>query len=202
MDGIKNGGRRKNPKKKILIIMNKVDKYKNRFYSLLESELGNVKPLINEQENQSEDPTKKVSELSQELGSEIDPEIANEAMSCSFDEIGSGLNLKPEVKELIEKVKSKIQELVSKKDRSGLKTAFRQLKSRLQKAEPTGGETTEQAGLMATFVLLGVSAPLWVWVAAGAIILIILIKAIIALSSWIPKSKGRGCSRVVTYRVR
>lgn len=35
--------------------MKSIDKYKNRFYSLLESEMGNVKPLISEQDTETTD---------------------------------------------------------------------------------------------------------------------------------------------------
>ena len=174
----------------------------SKFKKLIESKLGNVKLLVEEETQETENATEQIQQISSELGSDIDPKVANEVMSCSFDEIGSGLNLKPEAKELLEKVKMKIRDMISKEDRSGLKTAFRQLKGRLQKAEPSETETNEQAGLTAAFVLLGISAPLWVWVAIGGIVLILLITAIVSLSSWIPKKKGRGCSRTITYRVR
>lgn len=172
---------------------------------LTESDLTRiVRRVIKEQEETqgTENDFKQIQQISSELGSDIDLDVLNEVMSCSFDEIGSGLNLKPEAKELLNKVKMKIRELTSKRGRSELKTAFRQLKSRLQKAEPSKTETNEQVGLAATFVLLGISAPLWAWVAIGGIVLVLLIKGIVSLSSWIPKKKGRGCSRTITYRVR
>ena len=50
--------------------------------------------------------------------------------------------------------------------------------------------------------IAGITAPLWVWIAIGAIVLILLIVAIVKLTSWIPKKKGKGCRRTVTYRVR
>ena len=80
---------------------------------LTESELIHVvRRIISEQETttvKTDTPT--VEDLSQELGSNIDPNIANEVMSCSFDEIGTGLKLKPEAKELLDNVKMKIKEL-------------------------------------------------------------------------------------------
>ena len=174
----------------------------SRFKFLLESKLGEVKPLISEQETESGDTSNQINQLSSEIGSEIDPSVANEAMSCSFDEIGTGLNLKPEAKELLDKVRSKIKELVSKKDKNGLKLAFGKLKSQLSKTKTQQGEVNEQAALMGAFVLLGISAPLWAWIAIGAIVLVLLIKGIISLTSWMPKKRGRGCSRTITYRVR
>jgi hypothetical protein len=170
---------------------------------LTESELIHVvRRIISEQETttvKTDTPT--VEDLSQELGSNIDPNIANEVMSCSFDEIGTGLKLKPEAKELLDNVKMKIKELVSNKDRDGLKNAFKQLKSRVTKTEQT--EVNEQAAALAgSFALLGVTAPLWAWIAVGGIVLILLIKGIVNLTSWIPRKKGKGCSRVITYRVR
>jgi hypothetical protein len=182
-----------------------------RVVKLTESDLARiVRRVIKEQEESSpvdktEDTIPKVMELSQELGSNIDPKIANEVMSCTFNEIGSGLNLKPEAKELLDKVKAKIKEMVSNKDRNGLKNVFTQLKSKLSKTPPTQTEVdvNEQVGALAgTFALMGITAPVWAWVAVGAIVLILLIKAIVYLTSWIPKSKGHGCSRTVTYRVR
>jgi hypothetical protein len=182
-----------------------------KIIKLTESDLARiVKRVIKEQETadvspepKTEDVIPKVMELSQEIGSNIDPKTANEVMSCSFDEIGSGLNLKPEAKELLDKVKGKIKQMVSSKDRDGLKNAFSQLKSKISKTPPAQTEVNEQAGVLAgTFALMGITAPLWAWVAVGAIVLILLIKAIVNLTSWIPRKKGRGCSRTVTYRVR
>ena len=174
------------------------------FKRLLESKLGEVKPYLMEQEQTgtTEDVTTKVKELSTEIGDNIDDDVANEALSCSFDEIGSGINLKPEAKEILDNVRTKIKELVSKKDKQGLKFAFRKLKSQLTKSKNQQGEVNEQAALMGAFVLFGISAPLWIWVAIGAVVLVLLIKGIVSLTSWIPKSKGRGCSRKVRYRVR
>ena len=182
-----------------------------RVVKITESDLVSViKRVIKEQEvtppvTKTEDAIPKVMDLSQELGSNIDPKIANEVMSCSFNEIGSGLNLKPEAKELLDKVKVKIKEMVSNKDRDGLKNAFKQLKSKISKTPPTQteGDINEQVGALAgTFALMGISAPVWVWILVGAIVLILLIKGIAYLTSWIPKSKGKGCSRTVTYRTR
>jgi hypothetical protein len=58
------------------------------------------------------------------------------------------------------------------------------------------------AGLVVATTVLGVTAPLWVWIAIGGLVLFLLIKGIIALISWIPKSSGRGCRKVKTFRVR
>lgn len=158
-----------------------------------------VHRVITEQEN-TETPTNDIQQISSEVGSDIDQNVANEVMSCSFDEIGTGLKLKPEAQELLNNLKVKIKELISNNNKGALKSAFRQLKSRLSRTKDT--EMNEQAALAGTFVLLGVSAPLWAWVAVGGIALILIIKGIVALSSWIPKKKGHGCSRTITYRVR
>lgn len=141
-------------------------------------------------------------EIGKEVGSNIDPDVANEAMSCSFDEIGTGLNLKPEAKQLLDKVRSKIKDLVSRKDKGSIKLAFGKLKSQLKKNKPQEGAVNEQAALMTSFAILGITAPLWAWVAIGGVVLVLLIKGIIELTSWIPKKKGKGCSKRVTYRVR
>jgi hypothetical protein len=96
-----------------------------------------------------------------------------------------------------------LAELGENPDREGLKETFRLLKSKLKNTKPQQGTPiNEQVGLTAAFSLLGISAPLWIWVAIGGLVLFLLIKGIVSLSSWIPKKKGRGCSRTVRYRVR
>lgn len=178
-----------------------------KIIKLTESDLKRiVLRVISEQENNQEQTAQapvSAQEISSEVGSEVDPNVVDEVMSCSFDELGSGLQLKPEAKKLLDSVKTKIKEMISAKDRAGLKRSFRHLKNRLKNiGSKQEEEVNEQAALAGTFVLLGISAPLWAWVAIGGIVLILLIKAIISLSSWIPKKRGRGCSRTITYRVR
>ena len=143
--------------------------------------------------------------LGQELGVEIDGDLQNEAESCSLDEVGLGasLNLKPQAKELLTKVREKIKQLFNSGDREGLKSFLSEYK---QKTEGQSGETNEQAETIAAVAagttIAGITAPLWAWIAIGAIVLILLIVAIVKLTSWIPKKKGKGCRRTVTYRVR
>ena len=143
--------------------------------------------------------------LGQELGVEIDDNLQNEAESCSLDEVGAGvsLNLKPQAKELLTKVREKIKQLFNSGDREGLKSFLSEYK---QKTEGQSGETNEQVETIAAAAvgttIAGITAPLWVWIAIGAIVLILLIVAIVKLTSWIPKKKGKGCRRTVTYRVR
>jgi hypothetical protein len=140
--------------------------------------------------------------LGQELGTTIEPDLENELDYCSIDEIGSGFNLKPEAKELLDKVKLKIKELINTKNREGLKSFWSELSQKI-KGQPTKTETTEQAEVVAAAVtILGISAPMWVWIAIGAIALTLIIKGIVSLTSWIPKKKGKGCKRTITYRVR
>lgn len=179
-----------------------------KIIKLTESDLARiVRRAIVESEIETKTPTEDVTtlnikELSNEVGTEVDAEVANEVMSCSFDEIGSNLKLKPEAKELLDKVREKVKDLVSKKDKGGLKLALGKLKSQLSKTESQQGDVNEQVALMGTFALMGITAPLWAWALVGGIVLILLIKGIVALTSWIPRKKGRGCSRTITYRVR
>lgn len=139
--------------------------------------------------------------LGQELGTTIDTELEDEVESCSIDEIGSGINLKPQAKELLDKVRLKVKELINSKDREGLKSFWSELSQKIKSA-PNKGETTEQVGVTAAITILGVSAPMWAWIAIGTIALTLIIKGIVSLTSWIPKKKGKGCRRTITYRVR
>ena len=139
--------------------------------------------------------------LGQELGTTIDADLESELDFCSIDEVGTGLNLKPEAQELLEKVRTKVKELINTKDREGLKSFWSELGQKI-KGNSVKGETTEQAGVAAAVTILGISAPMWAWIAIGAIALTLIIKGIVSLTSWIPKKKGKGCRRTITYRVR
>lgn len=117
-------------------------------------------------------------------------------MACSPDEIEPESNIRPEAANVFQQVKEKIKQMILNRDREGLK-------SKLKNTKPQQGTPlNEQVGLTAAFGLLGISAPLWIWVAIGGLVLFLLIKGIVSLSSWIPKKKGRGCSRTVRYRFR
>ena len=142
--------------------------------------------------------------LGEELGTTIDSELSNEVESCTIDEIGSGINLKPEAKQLLDKVRSKVKDLINTGNRDGLKSFWSELFQKVkQQPETTSqGETTEQAGLVAAVTIAGLSAPMWAWLAIGAIALALIIKGIVSLTSWIPKKKGKGCRKTITYRVR
>jgi hypothetical protein len=141
--------------------------------------------------------------LSIELGEPIDEEMVNNAASCSMEEVQPDAGTKPEAIELFNQAKAKIKEMISSKDKDGLKNAFKSLKEKLKESNIKGGETNEQLGVMAgTFALFGISAPLWAWVAIGALVLILLIWAIVKLSSWIPRTTGSGCTKVKRIRVR
>lgn len=149
-----------------------------------------------------------ISKLSTEMGEPIDPEMAKEASSCSFDEIELDGDQKPESVSAFQEIKQKIKDKLLSKSKEELKTAFKEIRQILKsnKGKDQTTETSdlkEQTGaLLVATTILGVTAPLWVWVAIGIIVLILLLKAIIALSSWIPRSSGRGCRRVKTFRVR
>lgn len=149
-----------------------------------------------------------ISKLSTEMGEPIDPEMAKEASSCSFDEIELDGDQKPESVNAFQEIKQKIKDKLLSKSKEDLKTAFKEIRQILKsnKGKDQTTETSylqEQTGaLLVATTILGVTAPLWVWIAIGIIVLILLLKAIIALSSWIPRSSGRGCRRVKTFRVR
>ena len=146
--------------------------------------------------------TEKVMNLSSELGTGIDSQTANDVMACSSEEIQPPAGTDPKATTIFQQVKQKISEMVAKKDREGLKNAFKQLKQKLREANKNPkNQQNEQVELVAAFTILGISAPLWIWVAIGAVVLFLLIKGIVNLSSWIPRKKGRGCSRTIRYRV-
>lgn len=170
---------------------------------LTESELTRVvKYIIREAEESSQMAVQKVMDLSSELGEPIDPEFAQSACDCTIDNAEPGPNAKPEVIELIGKIKEKVKEMIMNKDRGSLIRGFKSLTKEIKKAKKLKNGPINEQGLAAAFVVFGISAPLWVWVAVGGLALYIIIKGIIALSSWIPRSSGHGCSRVVRYRVR
>lgn len=155
------------------------------------------------EETMSADAVNGMKLLSIELGEPIDDEIVNNAVSCTVDDVQPDAGTKPEAIDLFNQVKEKIKEMISSKDKDGLKNAFKSLKEKLKEGKMKGGETNEQLGALAgTFALFGISAPLWAWVAIGALILILLIIAIVKLSSWIPKTTGSGCTKIKRIRVR
>jgi hypothetical protein len=159
--------------------------------------------MLVEEKEESQMAVQKVMDLSTELGEPIDPEFAKSVCDCSIDDAKPEPNSKPEVIELIDEIKAKVKELVLTGKRKELVAGFRDLSRKIKRSQKLKNEPiNEQGGLTAAFVMFGVSAPLFVWVIAGGIILYIIIKGIVALSSWIPKSSGHGCGRVVTYRVR
>ena len=161
------------------------------------------------EEESSQNAAMSVMKLSQELDGPIDPEMATEALSCSMDEIEPDNNEKPEVLVAFKQIKEKIKEKILSKDRDSLKNAFKDLKEKLKsnkgnETEEMSSEMSEQtgAGLVVATTVLGVTAPLWVWIAIGGLVLFLLLKGIIALTSWIPKTSGRGCRKTKTFRVR
>jgi len=155
--------------------------------------------------NEEQDSVSQIMNLSKEIGSDISREEAEMADTCTIDEIQPDAGTKPEAIKVFNQIKSVIKTMVQNNDKGGLKNAFKELKGKLRDVESNKEGVKEQKGttaLAATFTLLGVSAPLWVWVAIGAIVLVVLITGIVRLTSWIPRKKGKGCSRKITYRVR
>lgn len=139
--------------------------------------------------------------LSNDLGENIDVESVMDTSSCSIDDFQADPGTDSKGLDLLEKVKDKVKQLVQGGDINTLKNAFKSLKT---KKEQVDNETlTEQvAALMVPFTLLGITAPLSLWLAIAAILLVILIWGIVWAVSWIPKSSGHGCSKVIKKRVR
>lgn len=149
-----------------------------------------------------------ISKLSNELGEPIDSQMANDAMSCSEEDFQMDQNQKPEVLTTLKELKQKIKEKLLTSSREELKTAFKEIR-KILKSNKDSDQTTEtsniqeQTGaLLVATTILGITAPLWVWIAVGVVATYLLLKAIISLSSWIPRSSGHGCSRTKRYRVR
>jgi len=130
------------------------------------------------EEESSQNAAMSVMKLSQELDGPIDPEMATEALNCGIDEIEPDSNEKPEVLDVFKQIKEKIKEMILSKDRDSLKNAFKDLKEKLKshkgnETEEMGSEMSEQtgAGLVVATTILGVTAPLWVWIAIGGLVL-------------------------------
>ena len=137
-------------------------------------------------------------QLSTDLGENIDVETIQDTAVCTMDEIQPDVKLDTEGQTLLSQVKEKINSLINNKSEGELKGAFRLLKNKIN----GNNNLTEQAAALVPFTLIGVTAPIGVWIAIGAIVLILLIWAIVKLASWIPRSSGHGCSRKVIKRVR
>jgi len=121
--------------------------------------------------------------------------------SCSIDDINlDGAN--EEENTLLQKIKAKVKELFNNKDKEGLKSFFNQIKDKLRSNK--GGETTEQVetAAIAATTIMGITAPLAVWIAVGVVALALVIVVLVRLSSWIPRVSGKGCSKTKTFRVR
>jgi hypothetical protein len=151
---------------------------------------------------EEQDSITQIMNLSNELGSPITQEEAEAAESCDIDEITPEPGTKPKAVEVFNQIKEKIK---SVKNKGELRKARRELQVAIDTAKKTNtGETNEQAevALAATAVVMGVTAPLWVWVAIGALVVILLVTVLVKLSSWIPRNSGKGCRRRKKIRVR
>jgi hypothetical protein len=151
----------------------------------------------------------KVMELSSELGEPIGPEEAKTVCGCSFEDIKPEPNIDSKAMKIFNEVKNKIKEMILKKDRNGLKKEFKKLVNEIRMAKNAKKDSTsqekqvnEQVSMTAAVVIFGITAELWIWLIIGGFLLILIIKAIVALSSWIPRTSGHGCGRVKIIRVR
>lgn len=171
----------------------------NRSYSKIrhiqESNIRLEKRLLMESEDSGNE------KLGQELRIPIDGELMDEVMSCSIDEIGSDENeLNEESKSLLSKVREKIRELINSRNREGLKEFLKQYRQKTKDKKVEANEQVAAAAVATT--IFGITAPLWAWIAIGGIIVILIIRGIISLTSWIPRKSGKGCNKKVRYRVR
>lgn len=82
---------------------------------------------------------------------------------CSADE-GELNTAKKQIKDIIKQKKSQVRNF---------------LKSTFGKKETTSEKVNEQVELAAATTILGVTAPLWVWVAIGALVLILILRALL-----------------------
>jgi len=135
-------------------------------------------------------------QLTSELGSTIDKSTIEDSASCGIETIEPPPNASNEAIQIFNQVKNKVLSLIQNKNINELKNAFKLLKNKLR------GVNEQVALLAGAFTLLGISAPIAVWVVIGGVILYLLVRAIIELTSWIPKKRGRGCSKTIRKRIR
>jgi len=137
--------------------------------------------------------------LSTELGQNIDVETVQDTAVCTIDEIQSETPLGEKELGVLQQVKSKIMSMVNSGGIAELKAAFKLFKNKLNENRNI---TEQAAAALLPFTLLGVTAPISVWIAIGVVVLSLLIWGIVKLASWIPKSSNSGCGRTITRKVR
>lgn len=178
-----------------------------RIINLTESDLNRIiRRVMNESNEIQKIDTGLLSKLSEfaknlstELGQDIDVETIQDTAVCTIDEIQPETQIGEKESGVLQQVKSKIMTMVNRGGIAELKAAFKLFKNKLNE----NSSITEQAAVaLLPFTLLGVTAPISVWIAIGVVVLALIIWGIVKLASWIPKSSGHGCSRKVTKRVR
>jgi hypothetical protein len=156
--------------------MKDLTNYKNRFFNLLESELGDVKPLLNEESSfESQFILKSAKEMaSQEgVGEDVTEYVDNENPTCvptTGDQEKDGII-------------SKIWEWANNPaNRSNLKTTLKSLKDAIFKAKEEKKEEVTEQTAAALLTIGGVALTPSILIAIGGILLIIIIVAIISKS--------------------
>ena len=182
-------------------LKNKTTMEGKKVIRLTESDLTRiVKRVIEEQDTKIGNLFEKLKGLAQkmkdQLGIDVNEDDLQDTCNCTFDSFEPSPETSPEAVKVFQRVKEKIKQLSDQKNVAELKGAFTKLKSSLDSSQPVN----EQIG--ASIVILGVSAPIVIWVAIGVLVLSLLIKGIVGAISWIPKSSGKGCSKKIVKRVR
>lgn len=164
--------------------MKNLTNYRNRFFNLLESEMGNVKPLINEESSfEAENILKTSKEMaSQEgVGEDISQYVDTENPTCvptTGDSEKDGII-------------SRIWEWANNPaNRSDLKTTLKSLKDAIFKAKQEKKEVSEQVET-ALLTIGGIALTPSILIAIGGILLIIIIVSIVSKSG----KKRSGCKR-------
>lgn len=164
--------------------MNSLKKYKNKFFSLLESEVGNVKPLISEE---SSFESANILELSKEManqqgiGEDISEYVDTDNPTCvpsTGDQENDGII-------------SKIWDWANNPaNRSSLKTTLESLKNAIIKSKEEKKEVNEQTGV-GIITIAGIVLTPSILIAIGAILVLIIIIAIVSKSG----KKRSSCKR-------
>jgi hypothetical protein len=162
----------------------------NRIIRRVISESGGMQPIDTNMLNKLSVFAK---QLSTELGQDIDSETIQDTAVCTIDEILPNANLDNKGQKLLSQVKEKVLSLITNKSDRELKGAFKSLKNKLNE----NSNLTEQvAAALVPFTLIGITAPIGIWIAIGVLVLILLIWAIVKLAN-LPRTRsfGKGCNR-------
>ena len=107
--------------------------------------------------------------ISQIKSSDIKPNQENEKKSKILEQIRSAICTASETE--LPKAKQQIKNII--KDRFSIRKT---LKNMFGKKDSSQAPVNEQVELAAATTILGVTAPLWIWVAIGAIVLILILR--------------------------